>query len=469
MVWFFFLVGVLLPWTALAQPECVPTVTERTTPTVSWRPSVLPASLTFARYVLEQQIGDDWMPLPVAGSVTSMVLPSLSPGTYAWRVRTEAMWQGRTVVSDWASPGTPPPCVTVVDAPPLPAPVHFAATAEGDAALLTWTLDDADQEVHLEARTPPALDWSLLAIVFGTRYRDRGYDPLHGRCYRAQQEADTPASWTADVCLAGLVPLPPAVVVKRLPVTPDLQGLPPITLTWDPPASGAVAKYQVKRASGSCPVPPKPMPLTVVSVDSEEAPGWAKANAVDPLPQTMWHTQWQTARPPLPHQIILDAGSVAWLSGLTYLPRQDGNLNGTIGRYQIFVSLDGTTWGQPVATGTWARDASLKQVTFPGVEARYVKLVAQTEVNAHPSYTAVAGLTVLGAEFALQPWIVVATTNATTRLYTEVPLSLPACWHATAWSATGQESPKSNFVEVLPTLEPEVPAPTLLSVTMGLP
>jgi len=54
------------------------------------------------------------------------------------------------------------------------------------------------------------------------------------------------------------------------------------------------------------------------------------------------------------------------VSGLTYLPRQDGVFNGNIGRYSISVSLDGTHWGTPVATGTWADDNLLRQVVYEG-------------------------------------------------------------------------------------------------------
>ena len=39
------------------------------------------------------------------------------------------------------------------------------------------------------------------------------------------------------------------------------------------------------------------------------------------------------------------------VSGLRYLPRQDGNPNGTIGRFTVTVSMDGTTFSEPVATG----------------------------------------------------------------------------------------------------------------------
>ncbi len=48
-------------------------------------------------------------------------------------------------------------------------------------------------------------------------------------------------------------------------------------------------------------------------------------------------------------------------------------------------SLDGKDWGQAVATGTWPNDAKLKTVRFAKPqEARFVKLVALSEVRGQP-------------------------------------------------------------------------------------
>ena len=56
--------------------------------------------------------------------------------------------------------------------------------------------------------------------------------------------------------------------------------------------------------------------------------------------------------------------------------------NGRIAKFAIFVSLDGEQWGQPVATGVWRDDASLKTIRLAGqTTARWVKLVAESEVH----------------------------------------------------------------------------------------
>ncbi|MFR5557081.1 MAG: discoidin domain-containing protein [Coprococcus sp.] len=42
----------------------------------------------------------------------------------------------------------------------------------------------------------------------------------------------------------------------------------------------------------------------------------------------------------------------------------------------MYVSKDGQTWGEPVATGTWANNNVVKYARFDTVSGRYVKLVA---------------------------------------------------------------------------------------------
>jgi hypothetical protein len=91
--------------------------------------------------------------------------------------------------------------------------------------------------------------------------------------------------------------------------------------------------------------------LTVLGADSQETQGenggaW---NVVDGL-GTMWITQWFTASPPPPHEIIIDLGAVRALSRLDYVPRQDSPPNGTIGTYELYaqVGLNGGGVGTSV-------------------------------------------------------------------------------------------------------------------------
>ncbi|HET8601590.1 MAG TPA: beta-N-acetylglucosaminidase domain-containing protein [Segeticoccus sp.] len=135
-------------------------------------------------------------------------------------------------------------------------------------------------------------------------------------------------------------------------------------------------------------------PVAVTDVDSQEtaAEDGAATNAIDGDTSTYWHTAWSTGNPPPPHHITLDLGRSMDVCALRYLPRQD-NVNGRVARYAVYLSDDGQTWGQPVATGSFANDTSEKWVPFAGSHARYVKFVALQEVNGNP-WTSAAELSV---------------------------------------------------------------------------
>ena len=109
----------------------------------------------------------------------------------------------------------------------------------------------------------------------------------------------------------------------------------------------------------------------------------APESVIDDNPSTIWHTNWEPMAQP-PHWLILDLKQSVRVAGLTYLPRQDMT-NGRVARYQIYVSADGQSWGRPIAEGTWPNDAALKTVRFDQAQnARFVKLVALSEVNRQP-------------------------------------------------------------------------------------
>src|SRR4029450_8619624 len=137
--------------------------------------------------------------------------------------------------------------------------------------------------------------------------------------------------------------------------------------------------------------------MRVVSVDSQDTVGgnYAATNALDGNSAHFWHTEWSQQTAPLPHTLVLDLGGQYQVDGFRYLPRQDGNSNGTIADYQFYVSPDGTAWGAAVATGTLAADTSEKTVRFTAKTGRYVRLVAVSEINGY-AYTSAAELNVFG-------------------------------------------------------------------------
>jgi hypothetical protein len=139
----------------------------------------------------------------------------------------------------------------------------------------------------------------------------------------------------------------------------------------------------------------------ITYVDSQELVGenGAATNVLDGDQATLWHTQYDGASPPPPHELQIDLGAYYDLSGFRYLPRQDGSPNGRIGQYEFYASMDGVNWGTAAATGTFANSASEKEVTFTARTARYARLRALTEVNGNV-WTSMAELNILGKAFS---------------------------------------------------------------------
>jgi phospholipase C len=108
--------------------------------------------------------------------------------------------------------------------------------------------------------------------------------------------------------------------------------------------------------------------------NSEELVGedGAATNAIDGNPVTVWHTEWAAiagdANDPVhPHELSIDLGDIYALSGFQYLPRQE-HINGRVDAYRLYVSVDGETWGSPVAQGQFANDTTQKTVFFDSQE-----------------------------------------------------------------------------------------------------
>jgi len=77
--------------------------------------------------------------------------------------------------------------------------------------------------------------------------------------------------------------------------------------------------------------------------DSEELIGEGANNGraihcIDGLTTTFWHTRWTSDVPPYPHNIVIDLGKPYTINGFTYLPRQDGGINGTVASYEFYVA-----------------------------------------------------------------------------------------------------------------------------------
>ncbi|MDP4508175.1 discoidin domain-containing protein [Nonomuraea turcica] len=118
--------------------------------------------------------------------------------------------------------------------------------------------------------------------------------------------------------------------------------------------------------------------------------GFGPERAVDGDIATFWHSEYSPPTP-LPQSITLSLGEVKRVGKVDYQPRFDGNLNGTLLDYKVYVSADGQSFTE-VTAGTWAGDARLKTATFTPVDARYVRLEGHRALGG--SYLSAAEVTV---------------------------------------------------------------------------
>lgn len=67
--------------------------------------------------------------------------------------------------------------------------------------------------------------------------------------------------------------------------------------------------------------------------------------------------------------------------------------NARIGRFEVYLSDDGKTWGNPVAAGAFARGVDWQVVRFKG-KGRFLRLVALSGLDGQ-NYVAAAELEVI--------------------------------------------------------------------------
>ena len=135
-----------------------------------------------------------------------------------------------------------------------------------------------------------------------------------------------------------------------------------------------------------------------IYVDSEMNNGKeAASNVIDGDNSTIWHTEWKPKTPQHPHEIHVDMGREYEVHGFTYMPRLD-NLNGTVLKYEFYLSQDAKNWGEAVDSGEFTslklrRDLCSAYFNKP-VKARYFRFVALSEINGK-AWTSAAELNVI--------------------------------------------------------------------------
>jgi endo-alpha-N-acetylgalactosaminidase len=137
----------------------------------------------------------------------------------------------------------------------------------------------------------------------------------------------------------------------------------------------------------------------VVDASSESSHnGKTGDKAIDGDPRNWWHSRWRDRTPGHPHHLTIDLGASQAIAGLRYLPRQDGETNGRVKAFEVYVSEDPQRMGSPVAQGRFSNDQKQEEARFPKPAAgRYVKFVILSGFGDDP-HGAVAELDLLAAE-----------------------------------------------------------------------
>ena len=119
----------------------------------------------------------------------------------------------------------------------------------------------------------------------------------------------------------------------------------------------------------------------LISADSQHG-GNEATKAFDNNTSTFWHTEWGANETRCPHTLVVDMARVYQVTAFTYTARTDGNSNGMVKAYDVYLSLDGKTWGSPVVSGEFknATTMQIAELATP-TAGRYLKFVAKSEVN----------------------------------------------------------------------------------------
>ncbi|HWM07614.1 MAG TPA: discoidin domain-containing protein [Actinophytocola sp.] len=195
----------------------------------------------------------------------------------------------------------------------------------------------------------------------------------------------------------------------------------------------------------------------VATATSADAGGQA-ANVLDGKASTIWHSKVTSPAAGLPQSITVDMRTTQPISGVVYTPRPGGGA-GTVGRYEVRVSVDGTSWSAPVSSGTLADDASAKTISFALTGARFVRLMSLSEAGGRGPRASAAEIDVLGAPAPLAApvpmprtgWTASAsdeeTAAANNRASNVLDASPATIWHS-KWSGTPAPLPHSITIDM---------------------
>ena len=136
--------------------------------------------------------------------------------------------------------------------------------------------------------------------------------------------------------------------------------------------------------------------FSVDYVSSDLPEGGAARNVLDGNPDTYWHTMRGVTVASYPHDIRINLGGERYIKGITY---RGAAVEGTyVKDYEVYVSQDGNSWGEPVARGVFEKHSKEQRVLFfTPARARYIRLVA---LSSHDDgdFAAVSEIDIIPAE-----------------------------------------------------------------------
>ncbi len=115
--------------------------------------------------------------------------------------------------------------------------------------------------------------------------------------------------------------------------------------------------------------------FAVSYVSSEMPEGGEARSLLDGNPETFWRTMTGVTLASFPHEVRLNLGGERRLKGLVFqgAPMPAGRIKD----YEVYVSMDGENWGEPVARGVLSDTAERQEALFfTPVTAKHLKFVA---------------------------------------------------------------------------------------------
>ena len=274
-----------------------------------------------------------------------------------------------------------------------------AGTVEGPAANVLDGNNGTIWHTQYSPTVAPLPHWITIDmhatnIVSGLRYQPRT-DHVNGDIGGYQIHVSTDGSTWGNPVASGT--FGDGAAEKIVPFAPIAARYVRLTALTEAGNRGPWSNAAEINLNGN-PVPVLNRAAWTIAADSAQANESPAIQAIDGSVTSIWHTQYMPTTPGLPHTLTIDMHSSNIVTGLRYLPRQNGQLNGNIGSFQIHTSTDGNNWGSPVASGTWADNAAEKTVAFTPVTTRFVRLTALTEAGNRGPWSSAAEINLTGGE-----------------------------------------------------------------------